>query len=157
MLKIQTWTENEILRKVSEPVKTQELNKYIKLGREMIRYLKDANNHGVGLAAPQIWENKRLIAVSLLKTRNDETFQTIMMINPKILEHSKECDIESEWCLSLPWEKWEVERYKSLKLSYIDENKKEKVITLSWLSARIVQHEIDHLDGILFVDRVIKK
>lgn len=157
MLKIQTWTKNEILRKVSEPIKTQELDKYIKLGREMIKYVKNPDNQGVGLAAPQIWENKRLIAVSLLKTRDDETFQTIMMINPEILEHSSDCEIEGEGCLSVPWEKWNVERYKSLKLKYVDENKKEKVVILSWVSARIVQHEIDHLDGILFVDKVIKK
>lgn len=157
MLKIQTWIKNEILRKVSEEIKISEFNTYIKLGKEMVKYIKNPNNKWVWLAAPQIWQNKRLIVVSLLKDWEDKNFQTIMMINPKILEHSTECEIESEGCLSVPWEKWEVERYKSIKLSYIDENKKEKNIILSWISARIVQHEIDHLDGILFVDKVVKK
>ena len=157
MLKIQTGKQNEILRKISEEIKINEFNTYIKLGREMIKYIKNPNNKWVWLAAPQIWYNKRLIVVSMLKTWEDENFQTIMMINPKILEHSKECEIEWEWCLSVPWERWEVERYFQIKLSYIDENKKEKIIILSWVSARIVQHEIDHLDGILFTDKVIKK
>lgn len=157
MLKIQTWTENEILRKVSEVIKTSEFNKYIKLGREMIKYVKNPDNKSVWLAAPQIWENKRLIVVSLLKNRDDENFSTVMMINPEILEKSNDTDLENEWCLSLPWKKWEVERYKSLKLSYFDENKSKKTLVLSWVSARIVQHEIDHLDWILFIDKVLKK
>ncbi len=157
MLKIQTWTKNEILRKVSETIKTQEFDKYIKLGKEMIKYIKNPDNRWVWLAAPQIWENKRLIVVSLLKDREDESFPTVMMINPEILEHSTECEIEWEWCLSVPWEKWEVERFLKIKLSYIDESKKQKILFLSWVSARIVQHEIDHLNGILFVDKIIKK
>lgn len=157
MLKIQTWTENEILRKVSEVIKTQEFDKYIKLGREMIKYVKNPINKWVWLAAPQIWENKRLIVVSLLKDRDDENFSTVMMINPEIVEKSNDTDLENEWCLSVPWKKWEVERYKNLKLSYFDENKSKKTLVLNWVSARIVQHEIDHLDWILFVDKVIKK
>ena len=157
MLKIQTGKENEILRKLSEDIKTSEMNTYIKLGREMIKYIKDPDNHWVGLAAPQIGYNKRLIVVSLLKDWDDENYPTIMMINPKILDASKECEIEWEGCLSVPGEKWEVERYKRIKLSYIDENKKERIVVLSETSARIVQHEIDHLDGVLFTDKIIKK
>lgn len=156
MLKIQTWVENQILRAISDEIKSSEMNTYIKLGREMIKYIKDPDNHWVGLAAPQIGYNKRLIVVSLLKDWDDENYPTIMMINPKILDASQECEIEWEGCLSVPGEKWEVERYKRIKLSYIDENKKEKIVVLSGTSARIVQHEIDHLDGVLFVDKIKK-
>ncbi len=156
MLKIETGKQNEILRTISEKIKTAELNTYIKLGKEMIKYIKNPDNRWVWLAAPQIWHNKRLIVVSLLKNRDDENFQTVMMINPEILEHSTECEIEWEWCLSVPWENGEVERFISIKLSYIDENKKSKIILLSWVSARIVQHEIDHLNGILFTDKLKK-
>ena len=156
MLKIQTWKQNEILRTISEEIKLNEVNSYIKLWREMIKYIKNPDNHWVWLAAPQIWHNKRLIVVSLLKDWEDETFQTVMMINPKILDFSNDTDIETEWCLSVPWEKWDVERSLKLKLSYIDENKKERIVILSWVSARIVQHEIDHLDGVLFTDKVVK-
>ncbi len=156
MLKIETGKQNEILRTVSEALKPNEYNTYIKLGKEMIKYIKNPKNGWVWLAAPQVGYNKRLIVVSLLKNRDDENFSTIMMINPNILEHSNECEIEWEWCLSVPGEKWEVERFLKIKLSYIDENKKEKNIMLSWVSARIVQHEIDHLDGILFTDKIKK-
>lgn len=156
MLKIETGKQNEILRTVSEALKPNEYNTYIKLGKEMIKYIKNPKNGWVWLAAPQVGYNKRLIVVSLLKNRDDENFSTIMMINPNILEHSTECEIEGEWCLSVPWEKGEVERFLKIKLSYIDENKKEKIIILSWVSARIVQHEIDHLDGILFTDKIKK-
>lgn len=155
MLKIETWTENEILRKVSEEVRQNEIDSYIKLWNEMIRYIKDPDNRWVWLAAPQVWHNKRLIVVSLLKDREDESFRTIMMINPKILEKSNEIECENEWCLSVPWEKWKVERFKKIKLEYIDEKKKKQVLFLSWVSARIVQHEIDHLDWVLFTDKVI--
>lgn len=157
MLKIETWTKNEILRKVSENIKSQEFDKYIKLGREMIKYIKNPENKWVWLAAPQIWHNKRLIVVSLLKDWDDEKFSTVMMINPEIVEKSNETDFESEWCLSVPWKKWEVERCKSIKFNYIDESKSKKTLVLNWVSARIIQHEIDHLDWILFVDKVIKK
>jgi len=156
MLKIETGKQNEILRTISEEIKSQELSTYIKLGKEMIKYIKNPDNRWVWLAAPQVWHNKRLIVVSLLKNRDDENFQTIMMINPEILEHSTECEIEWEWCLSVPGENGEVERFLSIKLCYIDENKKQRMILLSWVSARIVQHEIDHLNGILFTDKLKK-
>lgn len=156
MLKIETGKQNEILRTISEEIKSAELNTYIKLGKEMIKYIKNPDNRWVWLAAPQVWYNKRLIVVSLLKHRDDEIFQTVMMINPEILEHSTECEIEWEWCLSVPGENGEVERFLSIKLRYIDENKKQRTILLSWVSARIVQHEIDHLNGILFTDKLIK-
>jgi peptide deformylase len=69
--------------------------------------------------------------VSLLKDREDEAFPTVMMLNPEILEFSNECEIEKEGCLSVPGENGEVERYKKIKLKYIDENKKEKILVLS--------------------------
>lgn len=156
MLKIETWKENQILRTISEDVKISELNTYINLWREMIKYIKNPDNHWVGLAAPQVWYNKRLIVVSLLKDWDDENYQTVMMLNPKIIDNSNETDFETEWCLSVPWAKGDVERFLKLKISYIDENKKERIIILSWVSARIVQHEIDHLDWILFTDKIKK-
>lgn len=156
MLKIQTWTDNEILRKVSEEIKQDEFKTYFKLGKEMIKYIKNPENWWVWLAAPQVWYNKRLIVVSLLRDWEDEKFPTIMMINPVIIESSPETCIEKEWCLSVPWKKGEVLRPKNIKISFIDDKKKEVVLYLTWLSSRIVQHEIDHLDGILFVDRLVK-
>lgn len=156
MLQIQTWINNEILRDRCVPIKISEIKKYEKLGNEMIKYIKDPENGWVWLAAPQIWVNKRLIIVSLLKDRDDEDFKTIMMINPQILEHSETTDTEEEGCLSVPGAKGKVKRYLTIKLKYKDNKGKEKILRLNGLSARIVQHEIDHINGVLFVDKLEK-
>lgn len=155
MLYIETWKENEILRTVSEKIKANEIKKYIKLWKEMIKYVKNPDNWWIWLAAPQVWHNKRLIVVWLIKDRDsEEDFSTIMMINPEILKHSDETWLDIEWCLSVPWIKWKVDRFNTIKLKYIDDKTKEKTIILEWLRARVVQHEIDHLDWILFTDKV---
>lgn len=155
MLKVETWVNNEILRERSEEIKPNEIKKYEKLGNEMIKYIKDPKNWGVWLAAPQVWVNKRLIIVSLLKDRDDEDFKTIMMINPEILEHSDDTYKEEEWCLSVPWAKWNVARFTKIKLKYLDNKGKEKILILHDLTARIVQHEIDHINWVLFVDKLV--
>ncbi len=157
MLTLQTGKDNPILRKVSEPITKKEWKKYSKLGNEMIKYIKNPKHAGVGLAAPQIGINKRIIVVSLISNWDDEQFSTIMMFNPKILEKSKEqvTNVE-EWCLSLPdTKKWFVARHKDIKLTYFDEKMKQHTLRISWLASVIVQHEIDHLDGILFIDKLI--
>lgn len=156
MLHIETWVNNEILRDTCETIKINEIQKYEKLWNEMIKYIKDPENGWVGLAAPQIGVNKRIVVVSLLKDRDDEDFKTIMMMNPEILEHSETTDIEEEWCLSVPGAKWNVKRYLTIKLQYKDNKGKEKVLRLNGLSARIVQHEIDHINWVLFVDKLEK-
>ena len=152
MLQIETWTKNPILRKVAEKVNIKNYSSAVKLWKEMVKYIKNPDNGWVWLAAPQVWHSIQLCVVSLLKDREDENFKTIILINPVIKEHSEDIECESEWCLSVPWENWEVERYKSIKLEYMDEKKAKKTLILSGLSARIVQHEIDHLNGKLFID-----
>lgn len=155
MLKVETGVNNEILRESSENIKLSEIKKYEKLGNEMIKYIKNPENGWVGLAAPQIGVNKRLIVVSLLKDRDDEDFKTVMMMNPEIQEHSETTDKEEEGCLSVPWAKWNVERFLTIKLSYLDNKGKQKYLRLQGLSARIVQHEIDHINWVLFVDKLV--
>lgn len=156
MLKIETWNSNPILRKVAQTVNDKDFNSAIKLWKEMLKYIKNPDNWWVWLAAPQVWHSIRVIVVSLLRDREDENFKTVIMINPIIMEHSEEKECESEWCLSVPGKKWEVERYKKIKLTYIDDKKSKKSLILEWVSARIVQHEIDHLDGKLFIDYLEK-
>jgi len=154
MNKIEIWEDNKILRTVSQKITQKELKQYLKLAKEMKKHIKNPDNGWVGLAAPQIWVNKRLIAVSLLKDWDDEDYPTIIMINPEIIEKSEEKQTFEEGCLSLPWAKWEVTREESIKIKFLDEKFKENTIILKWLSSTIVQHEIDHLDGILFTDRI---
>lgn len=124
----------------------------------MLTYIKNPDNAGVGLAAPQIEISKRLIVVSLLRNWDDENFSTVMMLNPEILEFSSEtlCTIE-EGCLSLPkTKKGYVARHKEIKLRYFDEKMQEKVLKFSGLASVIIQHEIDHLNGVLYIDKLVK-
>ncbi len=153
-LKIQTWETNSLLRTVSEPIQTTELKKYRTLADDMIKHIKNPDNGGVWLAAPQVGVNKRLIVVSLMKTYDDDIYKTIAMINPLITETSPEKCSDQEWCLSVPGESWDVERWSWVKVEFLDIEGKKYSMKLTDLAARIVQHEIDHLDGILFTDKI---
>lgn len=77
------------------------------------------------------------------------------MINPLIVLHSEELFSSEEGCLSLPWLQWDVERYRSITVTYTWLDKKEYTTEFSDFNAAIIQHEIDHLDGILFLDKLI--
>lgn len=157
MFKIETWLDNPILRKVADKVNDKDFKEAVKLWKKMIKYIKNPKNLWVWLAAPQIWVSWRLIVVSMLKDRDDESFKTIMLINPEILEHWEDSEEEIEWCLSVPWTKWKVERYNKIKLTYKNENNSQITLFLDWLKARIIQHEIDHLNWTLFVDHLKTK
>jgi peptide deformylase len=152
-LKIETGDENEILRSVSETIRPAELKQYRSLAEDMIKHIKNPDNGGVGLAAPQVGVNKRLIVVSLMKTYDDEAYRTIAMVNPEIIEHSENKVKAEEWCLSVPGERGDVERWEWVKVSFVDPEGRKYAMRLESLAARIVQHEIDHLDGVLFTDK----
>jgi peptide deformylase len=152
MFKIETWNNNPILREIAQEIDEKDYKEVIKLWKEMIKFLKDKNNGWVWLAATKIGKSIRLITVWLPKSRSEEKYKIIMMINPKIIEHSQDKEYDEEWCLSVPKTKWNVWRFKQIKISFIDENKKRKTLILEWLQARVVQHEIDHLNGVLFTD-----
>jgi len=154
MLKIETWTDNKILRTISKKIKDSEIKNYVKLGKDMLKYIKNPENSWVGLAAHQVWYNVRLIVVWLPENRDDENYKFIIMINPNILDFSWEKEGDEEWCLSVPGEKWIVERSKNIKLAYQDLKWNIKTLMLEGLRARIVQHEVDHLNWILFVDKI---
>jgi len=153
-LKIETGDDNEILRSVSETIKPSELKQYRSLAEDMVKHIKNPDNGGVGLAAPQVGVNKRLIVVSLMKDYEDETFRTIAMINPEIIEHSDDTCTDTEGCLSVPGESGDVTRWSWVKVTFLDPEGKKYAMRLENLAARIVQHEIDHLDGVLFTDKV---
>ena len=152
MFKIETWENNPILRKVANSVAKKNWNEAVKLGKKMLKYIKDPNNWWIGLAAPQIGQSVRLVVLWLPKDRDDENFKWFIMINPEILEYSEETEFDEEWCLSIPWVKWEIERPTMIKLTYQDEKNTKKTLILEWLQARIVQHELDHINGKLFID-----
>lgn len=105
----------------------------------------------VGLSAPQIGIFKRFSIINLDKSNlNDD----LIIINPVITSLTGKKDIKKESCMSLPQVRGNVERRDKLLLSYLDRNGETKEIKIEGFKSRVVQHEIDHLDGILFVDRM---
>ncbi len=150
VLPIYTGTENEVLRKVAPPV-PQVTKKHIKLIKNMKETMVDA--HGLGLAAPQVGVSERiLIANFQWGDKVGEDQQQVALINPEIIAHSEEEVLAEEGCLSLPELYEKVSRYQNITVKYLDEKGRENMLELEDLNARIVQHEIDHLDGKLFVD-----
>jgi peptide deformylase len=144
-LHIETGTDNPILRKRSEPVK--DITKQtLKLIKEMEKAM--AKEQGVGLAAPQVGDNIRLILVLLNHKK------VVAMINPEFLSRSVATNSGEEGCLSLPGQWGQVERFNEVTIRYLDPDGKDHVEKLSGFNARVVQHEIDHLDGILFTDHL---
>ena len=135
-----------ILRKVSREV--TEINDRIKtLLEDMVDIMYE--NDGVGLAAPQIGVLRRVIVI-------DVGEGPIKLINPEILEEEGE-NIDVEGCLSIPNRSGTVKRPERVKVKYLDENGEEKIIEGTSLSARALCHEIDHLNGILFIDNMIEE
>ena len=101
---------------------------------------------GIGLAAPQIGINQRIIVI--MTASGPEFF-----INPLILKKSLQKDSEEEGCLSVPKTFGEVKRSKKISVEYFDENGAQKKILAEGLMARVILHETDHLDGLLFIDK----
>lgn len=111
--------------------------------------------HGVGLAAPQIGKSIRLFVVDGSPMDEDELadFKKVF-INPEILEESDEEWKFEEGCLSIPGLREKVERPEEITMRYMDENFQEHTETFNGLKARIIQHEYDHIEGILFTEHL---
>ncbi len=140
-----------VLRKVSKPV--QEIDGEIKkLIEDMFETMYDAP--GVGLAAIQIGVAKRVVTIDA--TRGDDEKQPMVFINPEVISVSDEKDSKEEGCLSIAEFYEEVERPSEVKVRYMDQKGKTKEIEADGLLARALQHEIDHLNGVLFIDHISK-
>jgi peptide deformylase len=138
---------DNVLTKVSREIKT--VDKRIKvLIDDMLDTLYDAE--GVGLAAPQIGILKRLVVIDVSEEGNDP----IILINPEILEVDGS-QVGNEGCLSVPGKVGTVERPNYVKVKAYDKNMEEFILEGTELLARALCHEIDHLNGILYVDKAI--
>ena len=131
-------------RKVCDPI----LN--IEEAKSIINDLKDtlATVDGIGLAAPQIGVTKRVIYINFGDGENE-----YVLINPKILAVSKEVHEDYEGCISYVMHEGLVERPIAVKIETLDEHGEKKIYEAQDLLARCFMHEIDHLDGIMYVDR----
>jgi len=108
--------------------------------------------NGVGLAAPQIGLNIRIFILD--SGSRDKEKKPITMINPKIISLEDEKASYEEGCLSFPEHFAEIERPDKVKIEYLDKDNSKKISTFGGFESRIIQHELDHLNGILFVDHL---
>ena len=140
-----------VLRKSALPVENI-TDKTLQLLDDMAETMYDAP--GIGLAGPQIGELKRLIVMDC--SRDDEKSELWQMINPEVIELSEDNSTLEEGCLSIPGHTAEVSRPDWIKLRFTDIKGKEQQIKAKGLLAACIQHEIDHLNGILFIDHISK-
>jgi peptide deformylase len=113
-----------------------------------------AEYHGVGLAAPQVHEGLRLFVASLDAERTEEPSDPVAIINPEIYPVGDEIREDWEGCLSVPDIRGKVPRHFEIRVKGFDRNAERIDLRASGFSARVIQHETDHLDGILFFDRM---
>lgn len=135
---------NEILRTKSQDVTNALDSKIQNLIPEMMETMKAKD--GVGLAAPQIGENIRLFVINYKE-------KELVFINPVITKKSLVKEWGEEGCLSIPNKFGEVKRHKRVTVEYLNEGGQKQTMKAHGLLARIIQHELDHLDGILFIDK----
>jgi len=121
-----------------------------KLAKDMLITMYSAK--GIGLAAPQVGVHKRLLVIDL--NFEDPNAAPNVFINPEIISSSATLDTYEEGCLSIPGVYLNVLRPSSIKISYRDEMGRPKKMNADGLLARCIQHEIDHLNGVCFVDKV---
>ena len=154
-LEMQFWANNPILRHKSEYITN--INKQT---REIVKYMEAElkSQDGMWLAAPQVWLNIRLAIITQRDVIKGKYIykSSKTIINPTIIKHSETTNDDREWCLSLPWNIWLISRYDWVELSYQDIYGKNKTAKLKWVDARIAQHELDHLEGILYIDKAKK-
>lgn len=136
-----------ILRMKAEPVERMdaELRRLID---DMLATMYDAP--GIGLAAPQIGISRRLIVMDPAK--EDQPKTPLVMLNPEILDRSEALRVHEEGCLSIPEFTAEIERPARTRVAYVDPEGKPREAELEGIWSTLVQHEIDHLNGVLFID-----
>ncbi|MBI3788640.1 MAG: peptide deformylase [Ignavibacteriales bacterium] len=159
---------SDVLRKKAKPVQDFD-NSLLKLIIDMTETMRKAN--GIGLAATQVGVLKRVIVIDLSAVEeslrekeegeeppsrdNGAEKKTLVLINPEIIKEDGTCDIE-EGCLSIPDVRAEVSRSESIRVKFRDMNFEEVDMVADKILARVMLHEIDHLNGVLFIDHLTK-
>jgi peptide deformylase len=138
---------DSVLRKQAKAIERVD-DELRRLMDDMLATMYDAP--GIGLAAPQIGISRRLIVMDPAK--EDAPSTPLMMVNPEILERSDELRLHEEGCLSIPDVTAEIERPARTRVSYLDRAGKQQEMELEGIWSTLVQHEIDHLNGVLFID-----
>jgi len=142
---------NKLLRQISKPVETVGKAEQ-KLMNDMLETMYYAK--GIGLAAIQIGVPKRIIVMDISKEEGKKN--PMYFVNPKIINRNNENNTYEEGCLSVPDQFAEIDRPSKCELEYLDYNGNKKILRAEGLLATCIQHEIDHLQGILFIDYLSK-
>ena len=142
---------NKILRQVSKPVE-----KVTKIEQQLMDDMLETMYHanGIGLAAIQIGVPKRIIVMDISKKEDKKN--PMYFVNPVIKNKNKDLSTYEEGCLSVPNQFAEVDRPATCEIEYLDYNGDKKLLKASGLLATCIQHEMDHLEGILFIDYLSK-
>ena len=146
---------NPILRQKAQPVEDVQSERIQTLVDNLLITVQKTN--GVGIAAPQVAQSDRLFIMASrpnLRYPNAPTMEPTAMINPRLLAHADETVTEWEGCLSIPGIRGKVPRYRAIEVEYTGRDGKLHKQELTDFVARIFQHELDHLDGIVFIDRI---
>jgi len=144
-----------VLREVAKSIETLEDEKLQSFIDSLIATTIAAN--GVGIAAPQVGESTRLFIVAsrpTIRYPQAPLMEPTVMINPEIVSHGEEIAKDWEGCLSVPGLRGLVPRYTQIEVKYCDRHGTPQTQTLTDFVARIFQHENDHLNGVLFIDRL---
>lgn len=142
------------------PILRKKCERVTKVDDETRKFLDDMletmyADKGCGLAAPQVGVSKRVIVLDNNPSDKDESLRNPMyLVNPEIIWKSEEKVLFCEGCLSLPNQGADVERHEKIRVHFLDYNGREQEILAEGLLAIILQHEIDHLDGILYIDHL---
>lgn len=145
---------NPILKEVCTPISTWD-DSVDQLLKDLVDTMIDAG-HSVGVAAPQIGDTRRAVVVDVSKSKlgkKQKNHGLLQMVNPKILEREGQTVVR-EGCMSVPDYTGNVCRAESVLVQFEDANRQTQVIRAEGFEAIAVQHELDHLDGYLFLDRV---
>ena len=143
---------NKLLREISKPVDHIGKNEQ-KLMDDMLETMYAAKN-GIGLAAIQIGFPQRIIVMDI--TKNQTNKNPMYFVNPIIINKSTDQSTYEEGCLSVPEQFAEIDRPSKCEVEYLDYNGEKKLLKVEGLLATCIQHEIDHLEGILFIDYLSK-
>jgi peptide deformylase len=153
-----TYLGNPVLRKKAKQVPLRDISTqtFQRLVTQMFFTMRKVG--GVGLAAPQIGKPIQLAVIEVKKTPTRPRIAPLeptVIINPRILSHSRELLNDWEGCLSFPNARGLVPRYRTIRVSYFDRFGDKQVKTLEGFQARVFQHEIDHLNGLIYVDKMV--
>lgn len=143
------YVPDPVLKETAQPVETITPDVQSQMDK-MLQTMYDAP--GIGLAANQVGLLNRVIVMDIANHEAGEKPAPFLMANPEIIWESEEMSAMDEGCLSIPQQYGEVERPASVRVKYVDRDGKETEMEASGLLSHCVQHEIDHLNGVLFID-----